>query len=245
MATMNSQQQPGPSWPPDLEWLEARTILLTVGGSRAYGTNLEDSDRDVRGICVAPNHYYHGFRQKFEQAQFRGGRYDTIVFDVRKFFRLAAEASPNVLEVLFTHPRHQLRIHPAGQKLLDCRDLFLTQRVARSFGGFARGQIHRLNASIREFGAYDGKAASHGIRLLRMGSEILMGEGVKVFRADAYELLAIRQGRYSSAQLLDECRTGTARLEMAMKLTRLPENPDYKKLDDLCVQVVESCLDLG
>jgi hypothetical protein len=44
----------------NLKWLPARTIYLTRHGSHAYGTSLPTSDLDIRGIAIAPIHYYLG-----------------------------------------------------------------------------------------------------------------------------------------------------------------------------------------
>ena len=42
------------------EWLDERTILMAPTGSFAYGTNVESSDRDYKGICIPPIDCYLG-----------------------------------------------------------------------------------------------------------------------------------------------------------------------------------------
>ena len=37
-----------------LPWLHQNTILLSAYGSHAYGTNVETSDWDMRGVCIPP-----------------------------------------------------------------------------------------------------------------------------------------------------------------------------------------------
>ena len=55
---------------------------------------------------------------------------------------------------------------------------------------------------LEEKYGYDTKHAMHLVRLLRMGEEILKGEGVKVRRPDAQELLDIRNGKFTYDELV-------------------------------------------
>jgi hypothetical protein len=226
-----------------LEWLEKRTILLTLGGSRAYGTDTHESDIDVRGICVPPASYYHGFTSKFEQAEIRDGS-DVVVYEIKKFFSLAAKCNPNILEILYSDPSHHILVHPLGRTLLDNRDLFLSKQAAASFAGYAHAQIHRIKEL--EFDNKEPKALKHGMHLVRlfdMGNEVLRGEGVKVLRPDRALLTAIRGGVWSFEELVEYSEEAVKDLEFAKKNSNLPDSPDYVKLDSLCQTLVESALE--
>ena len=89
-------------------WLPKRTIFLTRHGSHAYGTSLPTSDMDIRGIAVAPLHYYLGISEVFEQAV-QNQPVDLTIFDIRKFLKLAADANPNAGQ---SRPAHTER--PTG-----------------------------------------------------------------------------------------------------------------------------------
>src|SRR5438105_3900282 len=97
---------PFEKWP-NLPWLKARTIFLTVHGSNAYGLNRSGSDTDVKGIAVPPPEVLHGFLGEFEQAETHEP-VDAVVYDIRKFCRLAVNGNPNIIEILFTDPKHWL-----------------------------------------------------------------------------------------------------------------------------------------
>lgn len=134
----------------NLGWLHDRTIFLTKHGSQAYGTATPESDLDVKGIAVAPREYYLGFLQGFEQAETRTPL-DAVVYDVRKFFKLAADNNPNILEMLFTDEADW--ILPADgyvgdrslwNKIISNRSRFLSRRVKHTFSGYAVAQLKRI-----------------------------------------------------------------------------------------------------
>lgn len=131
----------------NLPWLRERTILLTRHGSHAYGLNTPTSDRDYKGIAVPPREYFLGFASVFEQAE--SGEPDLVIYELRKFFRLARDCNPNVVEVLFTDPSDHLLKTPAGERLVAGRDLFLSRKAKHTFSGYAIAQLKRLSAHQR------------------------------------------------------------------------------------------------
>jgi predicted nucleotidyltransferase len=133
---------------PDRPWLSTRTLFLTVHGSRSYGLNRSTSDVDVKGIAVPPREVMHGFVQSFEQAELRDP-IDCVVYDLRKFCRLAAEGNPNIIEILFTDPRYWIRTTPQHQRLCEVRQLFLSRKVRHTFAGYANAQLKRISGHYR------------------------------------------------------------------------------------------------
>ncbi len=121
-------------------------IYETVYGSRAYGLDTAASDEDLRGVVVGPAAWYHGFVGGPEQVDL--GK-DHVHWEIRKLMRLLAAANPTVLEVVYTDPRHHRVLTPAGRRLLDARDLFLSRRVKDTFAGYALGQLRRIETHRR------------------------------------------------------------------------------------------------
>ena len=124
------------------KWLEDRTILLTVHGSHAYGLNTPTSDLDVKGIAIPTLDYYTGFLKKFEQDT--GFKSDVCVYDIKKFFQLATDCNPNIIELLYTDEEFILKKTPEGQQLIDNRDLFLSKKAKFTFSGYAISQLKRI-----------------------------------------------------------------------------------------------------
>lgn len=130
------------------EHLGDNIILLGLGGSHAYGTNLPGSDVDIRGVALNSKSDLLGMSH-FEN--FVNTDTDTTVYGINKFFNLLMECNPNIIEMLGLEPEDYALLTPVGKKILDNRDLFLSQRAYYSFGGFAYAQLKRLqNATARD-----------------------------------------------------------------------------------------------
>lgn len=131
-----------------VRWLVERTIFLTKHGSHAYGLNTPASDLDVKGVAVPPVEYFFGFVNSFEQAEQREG-VDLVVYDARKFFKLASDCNPNICEVLWTEADDHLLVTDAGRMLLENRSLFISKKAKFTFSGYAIAQLKRINTHWR------------------------------------------------------------------------------------------------
>jgi hypothetical protein len=121
-------------------------IFETVHGSRAYGLDTETSDRDLRGVFVPPPVAFHGFRETPEQIEPEAER---VLFEIRKFFRLAAACNPTVIEILFTDPADHVTVSPEGRRLLDRRSEFLSRLAGDSFGKYGLAQLQQIRTHRR------------------------------------------------------------------------------------------------
>ena len=127
--------------------LGSNIILLGLGGSHAYGTNVPCSDVDVRGIALNSKTDILGvtnFNQVVDEAT------DTTIYSFNKIIELLSNCNPNTIEMLGLKPEHYLYLSAIGQELLNNRKLFLSKRALYSFGGYATSQLRRLdNKSMR------------------------------------------------------------------------------------------------
>ena len=124
------------------EHLGKNIILLGLGGSHAYGTNVPGSDIDIRGIALNTKKEILG-AANFEQVV--NNETDTTIYSIRKIVSLLSSCNPNTIEMLGLKPKHYLYLSPIGQELLDNKKLFLSKRAKYSFGGYAFAQLRRLD----------------------------------------------------------------------------------------------------
>ena len=130
------------------EHLGKHVILLGLAGSYAYGTNVETSDLDIRGITLNQKSDLIGLTQ-FEQYVDEGT--DTVIYGFHKIISLLISCNPNTIELLGLNPEHYLYLNEMGKMLLDNKKLFLSRRAINSFGGYADAQLRRLqNALARD-----------------------------------------------------------------------------------------------
>ena len=362
--------------------IKKHTVLLTLAGSRAYGTATPTSDIDLKGVCIPPRKYRDGFIHRFEQAdkpmhlkpfyenltktEQEIGKTEIVegsIYDIRKFFQLASDCNPNILDTLFCRDSEIRYVTPLGLKLRENAKYFLSTKARFTFSGYARAQLKRIEthrkwllnppehyptreefglkptvkipneqlraseAAIRkrmdsweiDFGemdeagkiyiqnqirenlaeqiigsdakfqaacrllgytenfiyllqkereykaaashykqyqewkknrnparaaleaqhGYDSKHASHLVRLTRMCREILEKSEVNVWRSDAEELLAIRNGAWTYDQLIEFANKEDAEMDNLYKNSSLPKRPPLDKLNNLCMELID------
>lgn len=133
--------------------LNRNIILLTTGGSHAYGTNVNNenhiSDIDIRGIYL--NSKDEILTMKCRNKPFEHHKTDTVIYPLKQIIELLSNCNPNTIEILGTKEEHLFRVTEEGELLRDNANLFLSQKAAHSFGGYAIAQLRRLqNALARD-----------------------------------------------------------------------------------------------
>lgn len=132
----------------NLDWLVPRTVFYVVHGSRAYGTNRPDSDHDYRGIAVPPKAWRDGYLHTFNQAEQKGDP-DMVIYALAKFFKLASDCNPNVVELLWVPEDCVLVCTDAGKRLVEHRADFLSRKALYTFRGYAMSQLKRIQTHRR------------------------------------------------------------------------------------------------
>lgn len=147
-------------------------ILLGLGGSHAYGTNVETSDLDLRGIATRSKEEILTGR---DWEQVTSNQTDTTVYSLEKIFKLLISCNPNTIEMLGLKPEHYLYISPLGQMILDNKQLFLSKKALNSFSGYAMAQLNRLN---NKSGRANEEATTNELRSIKKALEALCRDNV-------------------------------------------------------------------
>ncbi|KKK50523.1 hypothetical protein LCGC14_3124180, partial [marine sediment metagenome] len=226
-------------------------LYLVVSGSHAYGTSTRGSDVDARGVFMPPWRALLGLRP-VELLQSEAD--DLVLHSARKFVRLCAQGNPNVLDWLFVPDDCVVVSETAfDEHVLGDRHRFLTRRLHARFRGYAQGHLQKMGrGTTRDLGAkrkadveahgYSTKNAMHMIRLLRMGCEVLESGRYDVRRPDAEELLRVRAGEWTLAEVEREGARLLRRLDLAAEETTLPGKVDDAFVDEALVRLTTDTL---
>ena len=136
--------------------LGSNVIILTLGGSHAYGMEKESSDLDVRGIALNSKEEIL-LGTDFEQVV--NTDTDTTIYSFNKMIELLTKQNPNTIECLGCKPEHYLYLSNIGKELINNRKMFLSKICIHSFGGYAGSQLRRMeNKSVRLIGQAENEA---------------------------------------------------------------------------------------
>jgi predicted nucleotidyltransferase len=266
MSTLQRLTDRGLIKPP--RWLPGNVQYETIMGSVAYGVSADTSDVDVYGWAIPPKEevFPHlrgevpGFgtpRPRFEQYQEHhvrdqdalaghGRTYDLTTYGIVKFFNLALENNPNIIDSLFTPVNCILHSTRVGNLVRENRRQFLHKGAWPKFKGYAYSQVHKLSikmprgkrAVLVQKHGYDVKFAYHVVRLLTEVEMILMEEDIDLQRNNE-QLKAIRRGEWTEERLRQWCALKESHLERVYAESTLRAIPDEPKIRTLLLNCLE------
>ena len=225
------------------------SILLGYVGSISHGTYKPQhiDDIDMMGIVILPKEYIYGLKQFGSRGtrEIKEGPFDLVFYDLQKYIMLASKNNPNVMCMLWLEPDLYVNVTELGRVLIEQRELFSSKLAYHSFCGYAFSQLKKMekNAYKGYMGkkrkeltdkiGYDSKNASHLIRLLKMGIEFLETGQVNVRRKVASLLMDIKAGNWRLEKVKKLADSLFKGLEIAKDKSKLPDRPDYKRINML------------
>jgi len=249
-------------------WLPGNVQYETIMGSVAYGVSSDTSDLDIYGWAIPPKEeiFPHlrgeipGFgktSKRFEQYQEHhvedrdalaghGRSYDLTIFGIVKFFTLAMENNPNVIDTLFTPRTCVLYCTKVGNLVRENRRLFLHKGAWPKFKGYAYSQLHKLaikqpsgkRAELISEHGFDTKFGYHIVRLIGEVEQILM-EGDIDLQRNNETLKAIRRGEWTEERLRHWFADKESHLERIYAESTLRAVPDEPRIKALLVDCLE------
>lgn len=133
-----------------------KLIFATLAGSHLYGTNHPESDVDIRGVCLTSleiilgwgnfEQYQPGKNEalKWSKENFNLESDDVCIYGIEKFMKLAADANPNILELLFAPNLVDNENTKIWNQIVLHRDWFLSTKLIHTFAGYAFSQLKRI-----------------------------------------------------------------------------------------------------
>lgn len=127
--------------PEDL--IKKNLIVKVRAGSYAYGTNVDTSDEDYRGIfCAEPIQVRTPFFKIHEASD--TSEADTKFYEVSRFLQLYVDCNPNIVELLWTDEADVISSAGAYEHLRKYRTELLSSKAAFTFSGYALAQLKRI-----------------------------------------------------------------------------------------------------
>jgi predicted nucleotidyltransferase len=249
-------------------WLPGNVQYETIMGSVAYGVSSDTSDVDVYGWAIPMKEeiFPHlrgevpGFgkpRPRFEVYQEHhvqdrdalaghGRMYDLTIFGIVKFFNLAMENNPNIIDSLFTPTTCVLHSTRTGNLVRENRKLFLHKGAWPKFKGYAYSQLHKMavktpqgkRAELVDRHGFDTKFGYHVVRLIGEVEQILM-EGDIDLQRNNEPLKAIRRGEWTEERLRQWFAEKESQLERVYAESRLRAVPDEDRIRALLLSCLE------
>jgi uncharacterized protein len=209
-------------------------ILKVTLGSRAFGLANDDSDEDRRGVYLAPAKWHWSLTKPPEQVDSTSDGVEEVVWELEKFLRLALQANPNILEVLWS-PRI-VHADEFGKELLSLRTGFLSRHLYRTYSGYVLSQFRLMKKGVDRTGKFKPKHAMHLLRLLLSGIHALKTAEIRVDVAEhREELLAVRSGQIDFDRVRERAQELDREFKAAFESTGLPERPDTERVNAFLV----------
>lgn len=111
--------------------------FLVVTGSRLYGTNIPESDKDLRGFIVPPYDYLIGLKT-FNDMDVKGA--DHKIYSLKRWMDLASSGDPQCLEMLFVPNDKIIKITRVGTTVLENRSIFLSKKIFYRIAGYSNSE---------------------------------------------------------------------------------------------------------
>jgi predicted nucleotidyltransferase len=235
------------------EWIQDLKYLV-YHGSKAYGTDNENSDTDLYGFVIPPKEFINPFSDnfvyyfddefpKFEQTVAISDELDIQVYNVVKFFKLMMNGNPNMIDCLYVKPKDCIINNDI---LINNREVFLSQKIYHTFRGYAHAQRKKAYSltktgkrkdDVDKYG-FDPKHCSHIYRLLDEVRQLLSYGTMDIHNSKQVQI-DIKNAKFSIDEMEDLFNELEYEVEIAFRKTDLPKYPNKDLIRNLLKEVIE------
>lgn len=123
-----------------------KVIVKVLVGSHAYGTNIEGSDMDYKGVFIQDptDTYINGYKEQIEVSK------DEVYFEVGRFLNLCRTNNPTMLELLYAPDTCISYKTTEWDYISKYKAQFVSKSCRHSFGGYAIDQICKARGLDRK-----------------------------------------------------------------------------------------------
>lgn len=183
------------------------TFYLAYRGSVAHGMYIPPTepnsidDIDLMGFVFGQPEDYFGLGEWGSRGtrEVKQGRYDVVLYEIRKAVSLLLQGNPNIMSMLWVDSAYRLVYENPARLLIQNRGLFVGKHVYNAFAGYAHQQMEKMEsrdpAELREYIAVTGELKFRGAHPNHKGEEFpepdrSIGESRDVGNWDTERLLA-------------------------------------------------------
>lgn len=166
---------------PEYAWINDyrdRLCFITLGGSYSYGTNVEGSDIDIRGVILPTVDELIGLNH-FEQRI--DAETDTTLYEFNKFIKLVSSTNPNVIEMLGAN--QYIIFNDIGEELIGMAKDFLSKKCLYSFAGYANSQLRRVENALSHSEVTDEMKAKRTAEVIDI-TKVKLADRTPMFKED-------------------------------------------------------------
>lgn len=247
------------------QWIAATGMILRVlVGSTVHGTAIDGvDDEDQMAICVEPprtliglaSFTHYEFRTAVEREGIKNGctpssgpgDLDLTVYSLRRYAKLAGSGNPTVLLPLFVPESAIFYINDIGRELRENRDMLLSKQAGERFKHYCQNQVRGMlgerstpsRKALRDEFGWDPKYGMHAVRLGIQGAELLADGKITLPMKPTVlkDLRALRRGELSKEWALERTQYYGELIDKLMTTTKLPDQPDWQRINSWLIDV--------
>lgn len=230
-------------------------ILKSRIGSHCHGTNMQDSDEDIRGICVPPIDYFFGIKNWEQTTPTKVDGNDVEYWSIQKLISLCVKGNPSALNILFVNKKDILFADEWGKSIIDFKDNFLSKRVITGIVGYINSQIHKMAIGrgrcgnrqelIDKYG-FDTHFAYHATMLSHIGIELVKTGTYHTLRPNEEQqyIKQLRVGKIPYEDVMKRIGQNLVVIKTLEPSCSLPDAPDEEKINNFIVDLLKNYFEL-